>query len=304
MGIPVKSQGNWIVGVSSGLLAVSLLLACSGCLYLGPGVPVHVPKQTTDISGEKRDLDLTFLKTGSTTREEVTKNLAPIDAGVNEPRFFWGRWETSSWVSAPLLAPYPPFTGRVWVTQNILIAFDSQNLVQGWKVLKDKELFPELDRLEPTPAAALDLTSPVQLNVELPFEYGSARPLATLVLSSASFQYETESRKVETPRGNLQKISSAPEDTPSDPSVKLGPDAAHIWIRLHFAKRTKAGKSLLFGVEPPGLLLLRRYMREAKNPAASRDHAPHPGSLTPAPRLLARVVLRGDPASVLEGRRF
>ncbi len=243
-----------------------MLLACSACIYLGPSVPVRVSKQTTDISGAKRDLDLTFLKTGSTTRAEVTKNLAPINTGVNETQFFWGRWEASSWLSAPLLAPYPPLSHRVWGTQNILIVFDNQNVVRGWKVLNDKELFPELDRQEPTPAAALDLSSPVQLNVELPFDSSSPRPMATLVLSSASFQYETVGRKVETPRGNLRKISSATEDTPSDPSVKRAPDAAHIWITLHFAKRTKAGKSLLFGIEPQGLLLLRRYMREAKNP--------------------------------------
>ena len=273
MGIPVQSRGNQIVAVSTGLLTVSLLLSCSACIYLGPGVPVRVPKQTTDISGAKRDLDLTFLKVGSTTREEVTRKLAPIDTGLNEPRFFWGRWETSSWASAPLLAPYPPFAGRAWGAQNILITFDSQNLVQGWKVLKDKELLPELDRLEPAPTEALDLTSPVQLKVELPVESGTARPMATVVLSSASFQYEARGRfgleTVETPRGNLQKIASAPEDTPRDPEIKLGTDAAHVWITLHFAKRTKGGKSLLFGVEPHGLLLLHRYMREAKNPATS-----------------------------------
>jgi len=69
------------------------LLSVSGCVI----VPVRLPTQTKDIGGEPKKLDFTFLKSGSTTREEVAKNLAAIDTGVNQNDFFWGRWQSSTW---------------------------------------------------------------------------------------------------------------------------------------------------------------------------------------------------------------
>src|SRR2546426_159555 len=146
-----RRRGNhtsWMAAVLRGLLCSAPLLACSSCVV--PPVPVRVPTETKDISGTVRELNFTFLKAGYTTREEVEKNLAPIDTGTKEPRFFWGRWKRSSWVVTPPLVvfPHPALADRVWGLQNILIAFDQKNVVQGWKVLKDKELFQELDRLE------------------------------------------------------------------------------------------------------------------------------------------------------------
>jgi len=65
----------------------------SGCVI----VPVRLSTQTRDTAEEPKKLDFTFLKSGSTTKEEVTKNLAAIDTRVNENGFFWGRWESSNW---------------------------------------------------------------------------------------------------------------------------------------------------------------------------------------------------------------
>lgn len=47
-------------------------------------MPVRVSKQEKDVSGKPLDLDLTFLKSGFTTRDELTKKLAPIDTGINQ----------------------------------------------------------------------------------------------------------------------------------------------------------------------------------------------------------------------------
>ena len=89
------------------------LLSVSGCVT----APVRVPTQTKDDNGEPKKLDFTFLKSGSTTRGEVTKNLAANDTGVNQNDFFWGRWESSTWGYGGFVA-LPPHSGaggtRVW----------------------------------------------------------------------------------------------------------------------------------------------------------------------------------------------
>ena len=286
----VRGRGNhtsWMAAARRGLVCSAPLLAYSGCVgitiptifevdahgapfasraelggqlppFFGPPVPVPVPTKTKDISGTVRELSFTFLKAGYTTREEVEKNLAPIDTGTKEPRFFWGRWKRSSWASAPLLAPYPPLAHREWGLQNILIAFDPMNVVQGWKVLKDKELFQELDRLEQARAAPLDPSAPVRLALD---RFGSA----TLILSAESFEYQA-SRGFKTARGNLTRITSTSSEVMPTRDIGFNPepDPAHIWIKIHFAKRAQGRKSLTCGVDPAGFLVLRRYVSETK----------------------------------------
>jgi hypothetical protein len=253
-----------IAKIFEGILSAALLMVCCGCIYLGPSIPVRVPVKTKDISGNVRELDFTFLKAGQTSRQEVAKNLAPIATTTKERGFFWGRWESSSWVSAPLIAPYPPLGGRDWGPQNILITFDQNDPVQGWKVLKDKDLFRELDQLESTHTTPLDLSSPVRLKVELPYDGQDSRPAADLVLTAPSLEYEGLQHGFQLERGSLAKITSAPEDTFTDPTIHHELDPAHIWVTLHFTKRTRLGKSLTCGLDPAGFLVLRRYLREAK----------------------------------------
>ncbi len=249
-------------------LTATLLLSSTSCIYLGPSVPVHVPSKTLDLSGNERELDFTFLKSAQTTRGEVEKNLAPIDTRSMEPRLFWGRWESSTHASGPLIAPYPPFSGRDWDPQNILITLDPNDVVQGWKVLKDKDLLRELDQIAPT-IHHLDLSAPKRLNVELPSQ-GGGRPSADLVLSASAVEYQAPAMTFRINRSDLGKITSAPEGIYKEEAFHHEPDPSHIWITLHFARRTPLGKSLTCGVNPPEFLMLRHYLRET------------PGSGTPS----------------------
>jgi hypothetical protein len=58
------------------VLATVSLLAISACVV----VPVRVPTQERDVSGKPLNLDLTFLKAGATTRDELTKKLAAVNS--------------------------------------------------------------------------------------------------------------------------------------------------------------------------------------------------------------------------------
>jgi hypothetical protein len=154
--------------------------------------------------------------------------------------------------------------GRDWEPQNIIITFDQNDFVKSWKILKDKELLRELDQLEPTHTSPLDMSTPLRLNLELPSEGQDSPHAADLVLSDASLEYKGLQHGLQINRVNLARITSAPEGTFTNASFHAEPDPAHIWVTLHFTKRTQLGKSLTCGLDPPGFLALRQYLREAK----------------------------------------
>jgi hypothetical protein len=193
------------------------------------------------------------------------EKLSAIDTGTKESEFFWGRWESSTLYSAALLAPY--VGDRIWGRENVVIAFDSANVVQGWKVLKDKDLLAEISRLEAATPAADNFSTPVRLNVKLFAQGQASNPTADVVLSTASFEYRisaTSRTNVTTSRANVTELTSASESMPIPDELMAHavPDPTHVWVTIHFAKRTKMGKALTCGVDPQGLLVLRRFVTE------------------------------------------
>jgi hypothetical protein len=267
-----KSVGSLLRELASVLLAVSLL-AISGCVI----VPTRLPTQTRDTSGQSRKIDLTFLKPGVTTREEVGKTLASIDAQVDRADLFWGRWESSTWGYGGFVAlPGAGGAGgaRVWGSQNLLVSFDQKGLVKSWVVVDDKKLDQQLDALDASSSVPLDFSFPVHAKVHVPF-YHDNKPvpaIADLVLSAESLECDNvqgslpeitaDLCKLKTTRTNVVKMTSVPRVT----------DFGCVWLTIHFATPTPVGhyyyskkprleKSLMLGVDPPTFLLLRSYMR-------------------------------------------
>jgi hypothetical protein len=72
--------------VLSFLIACVALMAASGCA----AVPLRVPTKTRDVSGKPLEVDFTFLKSGSTTRDEVNSRLTAIDTHVNQSNLILG----------------------------------------------------------------------------------------------------------------------------------------------------------------------------------------------------------------------
>jgi hypothetical protein len=212
------------------------------------------------VSGEKQEPNFAFLKIGTTAKEEVEKNLVFIDTHAKDPGFFWGRWETSKWTKAVVVGPY--INDRIWDIQNVLIAFDEKGVVKSWKIVKDKELFKEIDLIESTPRTAIDLSSPLHLEAIGPSYGQPSNPRADLILSSDSLIFGAR-RAVKAPRESVIAISSAAEDRPqADLMAHTLPDPAHVWIVIHFAKSKKGAKSLACGMEPSAVLILRKYVAE------------------------------------------
>jgi hypothetical protein len=242
-------------GLVCALAAVSLVVL-SGCVI----VPVRLPTQTKDISGKVQKLDFTFLEAGSTTRDAVTKNLAPIDTHANEAEFFWGRWESSKWAVggfAGLGYGAVAGGGRVWGARNIFVNFDQKGIVSSWTVVDDKKLFHQLD-LQELVASSSVAVPPLTREIELP----SSSQIQAIHTANLTFSEESVGcGDIQISRGNIRKIAITAEEAQH-------PSADHVWITRHLLKRTstkKGVKSLTMGVDPPTLLLLRHYIEQTKS---------------------------------------
>jgi hypothetical protein len=189
-------------------LAAFFVLSSPACVV----VPVRVPNQERDVTGKPLDLDLTFIKAGSTRRDEVAKNLAAISTGVNQSNFFWGRWDISKWRSTAV-GFVPPEGERIWRAHNLLVQFDQNGIVKAWTEVDDKELSRQLDLLDPVEGPPLDLSSPVQANVRV---LHNDEVQAGLVLSSDFFEENRVTQtgqhfSLRTPRTNVLKVNPTPE---------------------------------------------------------------------------------------------
>jgi len=244
------------------LLVASMFWLC-GCVV----VPVPMSTRTRDVSRKPQTLDFSFLKPGLTTREEVAKNLAAIDTHVQPAGFFWGRWERSKWAfGAAVIPDYASANalgGRIWGGQNVLVAFDQENIVSRWSIVADAKLHRQLDLLDNLPKSTPDLASTIHEVVLLPVSNDvNAIHTGNLTLSAELLQCSD----VEAQRTNLKKITPAISGGPD-------PDAAYIWITIHLRKRTSGKqrvKGLTLGVDPQTLLLLRRYVKRSKSPDTPR----------------------------------
>ena len=93
-------QGVEVLSLPFCVLAKRLLLMglvglwCCGCI----AVPIHHAKKMRSGSTDTppNQVDLTFIKVGETSHDEVSKRLSWIDAGVDAKAFFAGRWAENS----------------------------------------------------------------------------------------------------------------------------------------------------------------------------------------------------------------
>src|SRR6267142_125819 len=70
--------------IGIGMAAVSFF--CQGCLV----VPLRAPTRTNGNSGAMEKINLDFLESGKTTREEVTAKLGGTDTGITRQAAFPG----------------------------------------------------------------------------------------------------------------------------------------------------------------------------------------------------------------------
>jgi hypothetical protein len=240
-------------------LVTVMLLGCIGATPL--------PRRTrTAVGTEVKNVDLTFIRPGQTTRVEVQEKLKLIDAGYRGNQFFLGRWSSSSWGTWAVLTGYTNSYiggGRVWKSGNLLVEFDDTGLVKTSKLFDDAHAIRELTSLaERTP---LPMADPMELAVKY-WRNGAAPPVpATITLSTNSFGFEElgeakKRHKFSLPAKDVLRVET--------PVTIRDPDPTYLVQRLRCSQNLKriggpSSKDLNLEITLPELVTLLSYVSQA-----------------------------------------
>ncbi len=248
-------------------IALALCVMLLGCIG---ATPLHKHTRTPE-GTEVKDIDLSFLHPGQTTRAEVREKLKLIDTGYQGDHFFLGRWSSSTW-AAWMVYPDPRFpsaAGRVWKSGNLLVEFDDAGVVKRFEPFNDAKAPRYL-----APVAAdtpLQLASPLELPVKYYLLAGGQIVDAKIVLSKGSFDFEELGERKKKQKFSLPASEVLRVETPV---VIRFPHPIYISQRLHCARDLKKiggprGRDLNLEVTMPQLVTLMRYVAQAeKSPAA------------------------------------
>jgi len=249
-------------------LAALPLLSCAGCLI----VPVRVNTVTRGAVADKHQkVTLDFIQKGVTTRNEVVEKLRWMDANVNDPHLFIGRWSDSRWGVVWMAASYYSADGgfnRKWNNHNLLVEFDDAGIAQESRVLSDKELAAELSAWAAQNLyVPLDLSSPIEVLVD---RNGGARraPTDQLLLGSDSFERrELEGKGRRNFRIPSTQIASLSLSRAIENSENPHPE--DICLTFHFTAKTRAGQKFTVRTTMPAAVLVFEYFAQTHRAAAS-----------------------------------
>lgn len=248
-----------------GLRTPAVFLLC--CLLLGCIGATPLPKRTRTPSGtEVKNVDLSFIHPGQTSRAEVQAKLRIIDTGYEGDHYFLGRWSSSTWggwiVGTGTCCGTEVSGGRVWKTGNLLVEFDDQGIVKTVEPFSDGIALRVLTRVaENTP---VDLDSPLEMTVNYWKNASKAVP-AKLVLSRERLDFEEVSQKKKKrifsiPAKELRKVAWPRTLAGTDPTfASYRIECAHDLKRL----RGPRGKDFNLQLTLPQAVTLMRYVSDA-----------------------------------------
>ena len=249
-------------------IALALCTTLLGCIG---ATPLHKHTRTPEGTVVK-DIDLSFLRPGQTTRAEVKEKLKLIDTGYQGDHFFVGRWSSSTWAA---WAVFPNFgsAGRVWKSGNLLVQFDDAGVVKRFEFFDDPKALRYL-----APMAAdtpLQLASPLELSVKYYLLAGGQLVDAKIVLSKDTFDFEElgerkKKQKFSLPAGEVLRVET--------PVIIRFPDPTYISQRLHCARDLKkiggpSGKDINLEVTLPQVVTLMSYVAQAAKSQVSAPEA-------------------------------
>ena len=259
---------QWLQAGITFVLCAALL----GCIGATP-----VPKRTRTPEGtEVKNIDLSFLTPGQTTRAEVKDKLKLIDTGYQGDHFFLGRWSSSTWGAWYILAgTYRAAAGggRVWKSGNLLVEFGDEGIVKRFELFDDPKA---LQRLVPVAAdTPLQLPSPLELPVHYWKIAGSKKVDAKIVLSKGTIDFEElgelkKKHKFSLPASEVLRVET--------PVTIRDPNPNYISQRLRCARDLKKiggppGRDLNLEVTMPQLVTLMSYVAQAAKSLAGAPEA-------------------------------
>lgn len=211
-------------------------------------------------AGEKippKEIDLHFVQTGITQREEVQQQLAVIDSAYDNPRLFWGRWSESRWgfwwiVGAPCNNCMAGDAGRLWRIKNLLVAFDDKGVVSAADTIGDDKLWLTLHRyIADIHSPTLDLSRPTRIVLT------NSDPVAIL-LHPQTMEFERSDNtkpNLEVPVQNVVRFQH-------EPIADHNPSHSVTCHKLHVSKKTVLGRKINVCGEPAEIGMMFEYLQQ------------------------------------------
>ncbi len=235
-------------------VTLTLLLALLGAILMiliTPPPCVAVPQADSPQRITESQLNITFIKPGSTTRAEVMQKLAWADAGVKEDRLFLARWVSSSDGAGDADQEVPDAVRRNWHAHNLMVESDPQGIVTKVRDVSDKHLVEALSGwIANHPSAPLDLRMPIQI----PVSY--RRQSASLLLTSESFEFRSARKGCWVSPSDLKRISLATRFR--TPRAEAADEA------IYFTEKTTAGSKVTLQTDVAHMFILLKYVQQTR----------------------------------------
>jgi hypothetical protein len=234
-----------------------LSLAASGCIV------IPHPRNVAIAQGyETKKPKLDSIKTGQTTREDMTTLLGPFDTDASRGRFFWARWQQVK-VQVEWFVGGCAQTGcgaaggseRVWKIRNVLALFDEDGSVGYYSVCKETNVISSLknivSRLDPAPDVASDLVLPARHPHPLFSKYGHGR----VIIENGTLSFEDQKE----PEHNFGLSLSAVERL--DAAHGSSPQILRLKLNL---KRDKSPREFVVEASPAETVRLVALIESAR----------------------------------------
>jgi hypothetical protein len=218
-------------------------------LFAASCVVVPIPtkqriQSPTAVKG--KPVDVSYIKPGATTRQEVLDKLAWADAGLDRERLFLARWGSSHLIVLWAVGGGYSAAGgapTIWNRRNLLVEFDAKGVVETFRPVRDEDLPQELSTwLTQVQEPPLDLSKPVTIMVMVVQAY----PLE-LTLGQDFF--------------GVRDVRIAPREI-TGIKCHSADDPAYVWLEILFAKGSAAGKNLSFHMRTWDLLTFLKYLQQ------------------------------------------
>ena len=197
-------------------------------------------------------LNVSFIRPGSTRRAEVTRYLSWADSGVREPQLFVARWVSSSEPPAGSGDDeVPDAVRRTWHAHNLMVEFDARGVVTQVRDVPDKRLVEALSSwIASHSSTPLDLSVPV----EIPVSY--REQVATLLLTGNSFEFRAPSKGCRVSPSDVKRISLATRFRTPQPVAETE--------AIYFTEKTTAGSKVTLQTDVAHLFVLLKYVQQTK----------------------------------------
>lgn len=232
-------------------------LALTGCAGA-----TRLPTRTNGPEGttvQSDTVDLAFLQTGITRREEVLNKLNGIDTHYSNPRLFWGRWSQSRW-GTWAVAPGGAAGGRIWHVHNLLLTFDEQGIMQTQAVIDDEKTLERELRAEIAKAPPLDLSQSVSF--ALTREFNPYSPPRSMTLTKDRIYLKCDGCKLLVVEISPLQVARISYERYYQDKSRSGT----ICHSLHTTEKTRLGHKVFFCTSAADAATMFQYLQEAGPP--------------------------------------